>query len=104
MLENRATRSSCSSASRLPSSLLLLFSPLEWNWLHGEDFVVYITLVVLNKFLVYQFKIVFHHILYQSVRVELKLVLMLRSCEHLQLLHERTLVFSQTLRVFPLLF
>lgn len=70
MLENRATRSSCSSASRLPSSLLLLFSPLEWNWLHGEDFVVYITLVVLNKFLVYQFKIVFHHILYQSVRVK----------------------------------
>lgn len=39
----------------LPSRSLLLSSLLEWKWLHSEDFVVHVTLVMPNKFLVPQF-------------------------------------------------
>lgn len=54
--------------SVLPSSFLVLSSKLEWKWLTVKTSVVYITLVVLNKFLVSQFKMVFHPILYQSAK------------------------------------
>lgn len=50
----------------LPSSLLVRSSRLEWKRLTVMTSVVYRTLVVLNKFLVSQFQMDFHHILYQS--------------------------------------
>jgi len=59
-------RSSRSSASSRAKQLPVLSSKLEWKWLTVKTSGVYITPAVLNKFLVSQFKRVFHHILYQS--------------------------------------